>query len=251
MWRSLGPVGVEYESLLREIARWEAPSKTPSGRADYFAPYLQHEDRALAELAFLEVARAPYATIRQVNTRIGRDDIYRVVNDFFHTEWHGLYILMLGMSDRPDDIAFVRGKLDAAGRFGLTINLGAYATAYVEMVGPEAVERLARDYFANPDRSSDELQEIVKALSVHGRDGRVELRGAIVEAYGRLLEQHPQLAGYIANDLFDWGVVGFEPRMREILAGVVALDGASQLAVTAYLAAAEEEEAGNPSSVRR
>jgi hypothetical protein len=242
-WTSLGPAGTEYQAVLWEVLRWDVPAKSYAARAEFFAPYLRHQDRALAELAFLEIARAPYSTIRGIRTKVKRDDIYRVINDFFHVEWQPLYILMLGTSERPDDIAFVRGKLETAAEYGLTTNLGPYATAFVEMVGADAVKYLAEEYLTGFEHSRDELLEIAKALSAQGSGGRPELRAAIVDAYGYLLTNRPELAGYVANDLFDWKVSRFAPRMREILNGAIALDEASELAVTVYLSGADDQSA--------
>jgi hypothetical protein len=238
-WKALGMAGHEHQSVMRQVAQWDKGSKTPAERAVFFARYLRHEDRRLAELAFLEVARAPYATLRDLKTSVARDDIYRIVNDFFHVEWHGLYILMLGMSDRPDDIAFVRRKLETAAEYGLTTNLAAYATALIEMTGADGVAQLTEEYFVEPGQSNAELIEIVKALSVQGTGGALELRAAIVDAYGRLLVNHPELAGYVANDLSDWEVARFAPRLREILNAGVGLDEASHFAIAVYLSTAE------------
>jgi hypothetical protein len=243
-WTSLGPAGIEYHAVLREVVRWAVPAKSYSARAEFFAPYLRHQDRSLAELAFLEIARAPYSTIRGIRTTVKRNDIYRVLNDFFHVEWHPLYILMLGTSERPDDIAFVRGKLKTLAEYGLTTNLGPYATAFVEMVGADAVKYLAEEFFSGRrPHSRDELLEIAKALSAQGSGGRPELRTAIVDAYGYLLTNRPELAGHVANDLFDWKVRRFAPRMREILNADVDLDEASEFAVTVYLAGTDGQSA--------
>ena len=248
-WRALGMAGSEYQDVVRQVAKWDKGSKTPAERAMFFARYLRHEDRRLAELAFLEVGRAPYATLRGLKTSVARDDIHRIINDFFHVEWHGLYILMLGMSDRPDDIAFVRGKLKTAAKYGLTTNLAAYATAFIEMTGADGLKQLTQEYFADPDRTSAELIEIVKAMSVQGRDGAVELQAPIVDAYGDLLDHRPELAGYVANDLSDWKVTRFVPRLREILNAGAGLDGASQMVVASYLSSADAGEGAKPGSL--
>ncbi|SCW63100.1 hypothetical protein SAMN02927900_03324 [Rhizobium mongolense subsp. loessense] len=240
IWTGLGLAGSEYQGVMRQLADWDAGSKTPAERAMFFAPYLRHEDRRLAELAFLEVGRAPYATLRNLKTNVGRDDIYRIVNDFFHVEWHGLYILMLGTSDRPDDIAFVRAKLKTAAKYRLTTNLAAYATALIEMTGADGVTRLAEEYFVKSGRSNSELLEIVKALSVQGTGGAVELRPSIIDAYERLLAVRPELAGHVANDLLAWKVTRFVPRLREILNTGIGLDEASHFAVATYLSSADD-----------
>ncbi|TIP80665.1 MAG: hypothetical protein E5X63_30610 [Mesorhizobium sp.] len=108
------------------------------------------------------------------------------------------------------------------------------------MTGADGVTRLAEEYFVEPGRSNAELLEIVKALSVQGTGGAVELRSAIVEAYGRLLAHHPELAGNVANDLSDWKVVRFVPRLREILNAGVGLDEASRFAIAMYLSSADQ-----------
>jgi hypothetical protein len=234
-WTRLGAGGPEYQAVLREVAQGEIATMTPAKRAKFFAPYLRSKAHALAELAFLEVARAPYASIRDLRTGIAREVIYSRINDLFHVEWHSLYILMLGMSDRPDDIAFVRGKLNAATRFGMTANLAAYATALIEMDGEAAVRLLAGEYFTGAVHGDAELVEVVKALSVHGNEGRAELRAAVIDAYGALLDVRPALAGYVADDLFNWNATHLGPRMRAILDAGFVVDEASKLAVMAYV----------------
>jgi hypothetical protein len=241
-WTFLGLAGAEYQAILREAVGWDAQS--PTERAKFFAPYLRSDDRALADLAFLEVARAPYGVIRDLKTDVTRDDLYRVINDWFRIDWHNLYILMLGMSDREDDIGFVRAKLFATARFEQTVNLAAYATAYIEMRGVDAVNWLAGEYLSGLPHSDAELIEVLKALSTQGNSGRDDLRPAILDAYDRLLTHRPALAGYVANDLSGWRIARFVPQMNEILKAETGLDEASRLAVAAYLAVAIQPAAG-------
>jgi hypothetical protein len=61
--------------------------------------------------------------------------------------WTGFHILMLGLSDRPEDHALVRDRADAAARVGGGRDLDAWATALIEIDGADAVERLAADWF--------------------------------------------------------------------------------------------------------
>jgi hypothetical protein len=240
-WSSLGVAGREYQGILREVARWDASTKTPAERAMFFSPHLRSDDDALRELAFLEAGRAPYSTIRNLAAHVPRAEIYRALNNLFRVEWHPLYILMLGMSDRPDDIAFVRRRLDAAVRHRLTTNLSAYATAYIEMVDTDAVRLLSEEYFREGVHSAEELREILKALSTHGNTGSVELRGVIVDAYGELLAHRPELAGLVAGDLRVWKATRFAPRMKAILNGNIVLDEPSELAITTYLSIGRRE----------
>jgi hypothetical protein len=238
-WTRIGAGGSDYQDVLREVAGWHLGVSRPVDRATFFAPHLRSDEDALAELAFLEVARAPYATLLGLKTDLPREDLYRGINDLFRIEWHPLYILLLGLSDQPGDIAFVRGKIEAAQRFGMTTNLAAYVTALIEMEGATAIRSIADVYIADDTHTDAELIEVLKALSVQGNSGRPELQAAAIEAYSLLLDRRPALAGYAASDLFDWRVSHLGPRMREILDAGIVTDEPSQLALTVYLGGAE------------
>ena len=41
-------------------------------------------------------------------------------------------------------------------------------------------------------------------MSLHGTEGRTELRDQIVSAYGVLLDAHPHMMEYIVKDLIAW-----------------------------------------------
>jgi ABC-type nickel/cobalt efflux system permease component RcnA len=87
---------------------------------------------------------------------------------------------------------------------GLTTNLAAWAAAAIEIEGPEAVAFIKHSYFDRPGRGQDELLEIIKALSLHGTEGRSELREQIVASYAVLLDAYPEMGSYVAKDLAAW-----------------------------------------------
>jgi hypothetical protein len=83
------------------------------------------------------------------------------------------------------------------------MQLGAWATAFIEIEGVGAIEFLEARYFRKPRRVG-ELREVVAALSVHGNSGRTELRDRIVAGYEVLLTQMPAMAPRIVGDLLAW-----------------------------------------------
>lgn len=206
-WRSLGVAGESYQAVVRRILLFQREWQQPGGdkrRLQFFLPLLEHDDPLVFELAYLEIARAPYGVIRRVGKVVSRKRIKRMLEDRQYVEWRPLAILLLAQSEREQDRRHLLDSLDAAQRLGLTRNLAAWATAAVELNGAEAVTYLRRHYFRRPTRSQAELAEVAKALSVHGGDGRAELRDQVVAAYADLLATHPQMAEHVVRDLTAW-----------------------------------------------
>ena len=68
----------------------------------------------------------------------------------------------------------------------------------------------------DPNRKRDELVEVVKAMSLHGTEGRTELRDQIVSSYDVLLDVHPQMMEYIVKDLIAWKRFELKQRISNI-----------------------------------
>jgi hypothetical protein len=237
-WRKLSLASVEYEPIVRELvlhsADWGHTSASEIDRARYFVPYLGHSDREIAQLAYLEIARVSYSFIRELKGAVSREEIYKLLRNIAYIEWQPLYILILGTSTRIDDVSFVLRRLKSAAEFHIPINLSAYAAAYVEMAGEEAVQFLGQNFLFNSAQDRAVVTEVLKALSIHGTEGRTELRDQIVGIYGELLVRRPELAGYMAKDFKKWQITKYAPLMEEILIDTH-LDEPSELAVVNYL----------------
>jgi hypothetical protein len=137
----------------------------------------------------------------------------------------------------------VRRRLETSVQFNVTTNLPAYAAAYIEMTGDKAIQFLRQAYVLDSSRrDTTGIVEILKALSIHGNEGRTELRDQIVDFYELLLIHQPELAGYIAKDLTKWRTIDLASRMAEILVNTE-LDEPSELAVAGYLSSINIEEA--------
>jgi hypothetical protein len=123
----------------------------------------------------------------------------------------------------------------SAERFRLATNLAAWAAASIEIEGSQAISLVEDRYFGMPNRSDGELREVLKALSLHGSEGRVELRDRIVAAYGKLLAVHPKMSGYVAADLLAWDRSEWTDELAQIEAGKAHLDGPAVRAIRQYL----------------
>ena len=206
--RLIGVTDDATEAALREIVRrssdWRVLATDDPGRLEYFSTLLGHDSRTLHELAYLEIGRAPYGVIRDLSGAVPLEDIHAFLANNTYIEWHALYILMLGHLGGPEDREQIRRRVRSAARFDLKLNLSAWLTAYLEIDGAEAVAFIEQNYLASRRADSGLLKEALTALSVHGTEGRVELRDRIVTAYGTLLDVHPSMATPVANDLVTW-----------------------------------------------
>jgi hypothetical protein len=203
-WRRLATVDATVLPVVRDVLRlapeWKGPG---TARFDYFARLLGNAHPVIRDLAHLEVARAPYSYLRKIGRGFPRDKILAALRDGRYVEWWALHILLLAQSGDARDRQRIIDAIGSAERFASTLQLGAWATAFVEIEGAEAIAYLESRYFRRP-RGAEELREVVTALSVQGGDGRTELRDRIVASYGVLLERHPAMAPAIVGDLLTW-----------------------------------------------
>jgi hypothetical protein len=191
------PLRAVVDGILQAAPRWK---QEPAARIDYFAKLFGHDNAVLRDLADLELARAPYATLRQIGRRLPRAKLRAMLADGRYMEWWALHILLLGQSADARDKELIRDTVQSMARFRHPLHLGAWATAYVEIDPDKAIEFFERNYFRQP-RSLPELRQVVLAFSVQGKLGH---RDRIVASYRVLLEKHPGLVSAVLDDLIAW-----------------------------------------------
>lgn len=194
VWQRHATVDPALLVIVRDVLRL-APAWKENARYDYFAKLLGHEHPRIRDLAHLEVARAPYAYIRTV--KLPRKQILLALRDPRYAEWWALHILLLAQTGHAKD----KRRIVDAMRSAPSLQLGAWATAFIEVEGEDAIAFLEARYLRRP-RRTEEVEQVVAALSVFG--GTDRLRDRIAAAYGVLLERRPQLAPTIVGDLLAW-----------------------------------------------
>lgn len=218
-WKRIGTADAEIEVLMRKIlasgSAWEG---NPRSRVDFFAKLLGHKNLQLRTLAHLEVGRAPYAQIRQLGDVLPREEIRAFLKNYRYAEWHPLYILLLAQNPEADDLATIAKSFRSAARFSTTDRLAAWATAWIEIGGEEALTEIDRSFFQKAGRSDEELREVVLALSIHGTNGHTKLRDRIVASYEELLVNYPALTPQVAKDLIAWKRSELVPQLAEYAA---------------------------------
>jgi hypothetical protein len=166
----------DVETILAAAPAWDAEADH-AARFAFFAERHDHPDAGVRALALAEISRAPYALIRTMPPRLGRAEVVRLMRDPRMAEWAPIHILFLGLSDDPEDHAFVRRAFDAASRTG-GAHLAAWATALAEIDGPPAIDRLRALYFEESGRSPEDLRAVVTAFATLADGGDPTLRPA-------------------------------------------------------------------------
>ena len=241
-WARVGNADGDFRLLVTEIlqnrVQWQL---NPGERATYFSSYLDHQNQQIRALAHLEVARAPYDQIREFKGILPFTQLRSSLQDFRLTDWHPLYILLLALSEEPEDLALISSKVRSAANTGLSLHLAAWVTAWIEVEPETALQFLNREYFSGSPRDHAESRAIFRALSVHGNRGHQHLRERITEAYRHILSQHPQMASEVVRDLMMWEQWGLADSLRSVTTNPKSgLDQASLLQVAAYLRKAED-----------
>lgn len=244
-WLYTAYADIDYQEFIRAIIKqslnWDK-FRDDRKRIDFFAECLNHSDRQIWEQAYLEVGRAPYASIKRIADTVPRQKIREFLSNLQFIEWHNLYILMLGQSRHPDDVAYIRNTLIATAAYGMDTNLSAWVTAFIETNPDTGVEEIENLYFSNKSRTPNEIKEVCKSLSVLGSEGGfrdatelIARRKRIVSSYGTLLEIYPLMAGPVAKDLINWQERALVEQLTEIKKNESALDPDAKMAVTYYL----------------
>ncbi|MGB1129843.1 MAG: hypothetical protein ACPG4K_07320 [Haloferula sp.] len=234
-WRRLAihhdEVAPVVKTIINQAEHWRS---NPAERSAYFATYLGHDHPTLSDLAHLEVARAPYTQIREHAKLLDRDEIVAFLADFRRLEWHPLYILFLAQSDDPRDHERIRDSIATSAELHSTLLTAAWATALIEIDGPEAIQWLGDQYTSG--RSPEETRCIFDAMAVQGTSGSPEMRAAIIPVFRSLLVQSPALAPSIAGTLSEWESDQLVAELKDLLtASPEAFDLTATTAIRSYL----------------
>ena len=172
------------------------------------------------------MGRAPYRVIKQISRIASCDDWMPMLTDPRYREWRSLAILLLAQSEKPQDKQRILDAFHSAHRFGLTTNLAAWAAAAIEAQSESTIRFIEDKYFCRATSSADELEAIIKALSMHGSQQVPDRQDRIVASYRVLLEHHPQFAPQVADDLYAW-------KRSELIDVLVAIQESETAFVTA------------------
>ncbi len=133
-WTSLGTIRAEYADWLRQLVAtafvkgdrprptWPSNMQTSSTlsyagwrqRVALVLPYLENPDPLAAQIAWGELARAPYAIIDVARSRINAATVGSWLDDPRLASRHAAYTLLLGFVGGPAEAARLQQQLEAA-----------------------------------------------------------------------------------------------------------------------------------------
>lgn len=199
VWTRAGYANAAWQrtaaQVLENKPRWQSD---PKARFAFFELLLRDPDPFLRHLATDELSRASYDLLRGMAQPIRGEVARQSLIDRNKIPWQSFYILMLGLSDRDKDHAFVRERMATAARLGSSNQLEAWATALVELDGLEGVTHLVSSWFDAPHRSPQELRAVIAAMTAHAKYGDPSLRDPLLAALAGLAQQRPDVVGAVA-----------------------------------------------------
>jgi len=239
MWAGLGPVTVEHASWLRRIAAGQRPSdmNADEWRAHVvlMLPYLEDREQLVAKIAYGELAIAPYAALLAAKSQLDAPAIRRWLADPQLMARQPLYLLLLGIAGDAADAASLELQLEALWTARDATNLGPMIAADLQLRGPSRMAWVDAKYMGDRQRSTRELEAALVTLSVLGNANDAIPRDRVIQSYRLFMQEHRELAGFVAWDLAAWQYWAVTPLYLALIKSNVRQDFKSRVAISAYL----------------
>lgn len=266
-WSNLGNIRAEHADWLRQLiatrmikddrpppSTWSQSVQGSAAlsyagwrqRIAVLLPYLENSDRLVAEIAWGELARSPYAAMDVARSSLNPATVTRWLDDPQLAPRQATYMLLLGFVGGPGDAVRLEQKIDNMRISHVTTNLGAMIGADLELRGPIRVGWVEALYLADHTRTAPEIEAAVVALSVLGDANRTIPRERVIQAFRTFIREHPAMAGSVAPQLADWKYWNAAPEYAALLKSDAILDPASEFAVVSYLRGAAAAGATRP-----
>ncbi len=208
-------------------------------------PHVENTDPLTAQIAWGELARAPYVALEVVRSKIDPATVSGWLADPRIAPRYATYTLLLGFVGAPDDATRLERRIEAAWRAREAKNLSAMIAADLELRGPSRLDWIEAKYFADRTRTMAEIEAVLLALHVHGDADRTVPRTRVIQAYRDFISERPPMAGFVAPELADWNYWGAAPQYAALLKSKAIPDPASEFAVVNYLQRADAARAGS------
>lgn len=238
-WVILGPIRREQSAWLRKLAVGkhadEISAEEWRARVALVVPYLENPQPLVAEIAYGDLATAPYAAVRKAKPRLDARAVRAWLADPELAGRHRLYLLLLGAAGNARDARALEERLDAAWKSGSATNLASMLAADLELRGAARMTWVEERYLRDCARSTPEIEAALLALSVHGNANSVIPRERVIQSYRLFMKEHQEIAGYVAPDLAAWRYWDAVPEYVALMKSDVRQQFPSRLAILAYL----------------
>jgi hypothetical protein len=216
-WELVAHLTPEFRSVVEEVVR-----RAPNWGAGYdpdrfrlFEALQDHPNEVLRMLALREIDQAPYDLLRTLDVRIPTQDLLSHLWTQDGYPYQPIRVLLLGLTDDEAARAEIHEFVDRVAGWDWANNLGAFATALVEIDGKAGVALLESRFLSDADQPLDKLEQVVEALAIHNDIGTPDLVTEIGASITRLVALRPEAAPLVARqfgDRQDWSqALALEP----------------------------------------
>ena len=238
-WEVLGAIDAGHSGWLRELATGKRPQDMSAedwrARVALVAPYLENREPLVAQIAYAELAAAPYAALRAAKPRLSASAVRRWLADPELAARQRLYLLLLGLAGSAQDAAALEQRLEAAWKSGEATNLGPMLAADLELRGEARMSWVDGKYLRDSKRSSREIEAVVLALGVHGDTNTTISRERVIQSFRLFIRERKDLAGLVAPELAAWNYWDAVPEYAALMKSNVRQQGPSRFAIAVYL----------------
>ena len=240
-WRQVAYVDPDFRRIMQAVEnnaeRWRTGYHP--ARVQMFAALQDHPNPALRDLSIRELDRAPYALLRRIDVRISPESLLEKLWTREGYPYQSIRVLFLGLTKSNKARSEIRAFIDRVANWDEARNLGAFATALIELDGSGGVARLEDSFLAQPSQPLQKIEQVIEALAIHNGVGALKMRKAIAAALERLVQARPGTAALVARQFAarnDWSQASWL-KTRTQLDNIQGL--ADRLAVESYLARAK------------
>jgi hypothetical protein len=228
----LSTAAVEYVRKLQDV-----PASGVE-RLAFFQEYLENDDPLLAQDAYDEFARAPYAEVQALKPRMHHDRLVKWISDpEISPSRRRLYLTMLGVCGTANDLPMlealiasdfqamkphleelVRSAVAMGGPLSLGVwidlvdqderrkklGLDAMVACYLALGGPGGLELIDERFLKNPQTEFTYIYSTIMALRFHGEEPTSNVPRERLLTSMRLLLDNPEFADQVIPDLARW-----------------------------------------------
>ncbi|WP_162932971.1 hypothetical protein [Roseovarius sp. EL26] len=244
-WEYVSYVNAAFLSMIEQVeadvSNWD-PGYGPK-RFAMFAAFLDHSDPTLRRLALREIDKAPYRMLQSIDLNIPNDDLLSQLWTRQGYAFQSIRILLLGLSGEDTAREEIYAFFDRSKDWDWATNLGAFATALIELDGVEGVLRLESVLLSGPRQPLDKLEQAIEALAIHNGIATADLRRAIASALSRMVAMRPETASIVVRQFGkrnDWSQ---GEALVQVMLDKKVRDPSEQLAIANYIGRAQRASA--------
>ncbi|HJQ81931.1 MAG TPA: hypothetical protein VJ828_18340, partial [Lacipirellulaceae bacterium] len=234
-WTTPLPLSAAAVDYVRKLASVPAAG---ADRLAFFQQYLEHEDPLLAQDAYDEFARAPYADVQALGPRMPHDRLVEWIrNPQVTPSRRRLYLTMLGVCGSEKDLPMLEGLIGSdfqkmkpfleqvvscgmamGGPICLPVwtdlvdhderrkklGLDAMVACYLNLRGPEGLDLIDSRLLKNPKTEYTYFYSTIMALRFHGEEKSSPVPRVRLLKSMRLVLDNPEFAEQVIPDLARW-----------------------------------------------